>query len=146
VRGKMLNPPGHLSAHQVYYKTFLSKISKIWLVTLGPSMWGLCMPNFSPLASMVWEEEEVTDGRTDVKHSWKDPYTKFLNSTLALLGRDNTKKKSSKLKQFILPFFVNGSICLWNHIESPYFFWAFVVKCSWEWPAICLHSLCFIAS
>jgi len=28
-------------------------------------MWGLCMANFSPLASMVWEVEEVTDERTD---------------------------------------------------------------------------------
>jgi len=43
---------------------------KIWLVTLELSMWGLCIPNFSPLASTVWEEEEeVTDERMDVKHS-----------------------------------------------------------------------------
>jgi len=25
----------------------------------------ICMPNFNPLASMVWEEEEVTDERMD---------------------------------------------------------------------------------
>jgi len=58
----MLNPPERLSAHQV--SQLLGKISKIWLVTLEPYMRGLCMSNFSPLASMVWEEqEEVTDGR-----------------------------------------------------------------------------------
>jgi len=28
-------------------------------------MWGIGMPDFSTLTSMVWEEEEVTDGRTD---------------------------------------------------------------------------------
>jgi len=27
-------------------------------------MWGICMSNFSPLASIVLEEEEVTDERT----------------------------------------------------------------------------------
>jgi len=25
-------------------------------------MWRICMPNFGPLASLVWEEEEVTNG------------------------------------------------------------------------------------
>jgi len=43
------------------------------------------MPIFRPLASIVWEEEEVTN----VKHSWPNPYTKFLNSSLALLGSEN---------------------------------------------------------
>jgi len=37
------------------------KISKIWLVTLEPPMWKVCMPMFSSLALMAWEENEVTD-------------------------------------------------------------------------------------
>jgi len=49
------------------------------------------MPIFSPLASLVWEENEVTDGCTwDIKHSLTDTYTKFLNSFLASLGMDNS--------------------------------------------------------
>jgi len=64
----MPNYPKQLSAHQVYFKTlnliFSASKQKIRLVTLEPSMWGLCMPNFSPLTSMVWEEVEVTDRRT----------------------------------------------------------------------------------
>jgi len=44
-------------------------------------MWGVCMPNFSPPASMVWEdneEEEVTDRRTEVKHSRTPPSLCFV--------------------------------------------------------------------
>jgi len=46
-------------------------------------MWELCLPNCSPLASMVWEEDKVTDGRTD-----KGRHAISLTSPLALLGRD----------------------------------------------------------
>jgi len=31
-------------------------------------MWEICMPIFRPLALLVWEEEEVKDGRTDDGH------------------------------------------------------------------------------
>jgi len=41
------------------------------------------MPNFSSLASMVWEEEEVTDGRMD-----RGRHAISLTSPLALLARD----------------------------------------------------------
>jgi len=61
----------------------LSKISKIFSVILGASMWGLCVPNFRPLASLIWEENELTDACG--RHA--DPYTKFLNSTHFALGR-----------------------------------------------------------
>jgi len=56
-------------------------------------MWGLCMPNFSPLASMVCEEEEeeeeekeeeVTDVKTD-----KGRHAISLTYPLALLARNN---------------------------------------------------------
>jgi len=44
----------------------------------------IIMPNFSPLASMMWEEEELTDGRTD-----KGRHAISLTSPLILLGRGN---------------------------------------------------------
>jgi len=47
-------------------------------------MWELCMPNLSPLAAMVGEEEEVTDARTE-----KGRHAILLTSPLASLGRDN---------------------------------------------------------
>jgi len=49
-------------------------------------MWGLCMPNFSPLALMLWEEEDVTDGKRD-----KGSHAISLTSPLALLGSDKLK-------------------------------------------------------
>jgi len=56
-------------AHLVYYITLnlnisasTGKMSKTYLVALEPSMWGIRMPNFSTLASLVWEEYEVTNG------------------------------------------------------------------------------------
>jgi len=77
----------------------LGKISKIWLVNYEPFIEELCMPIFRPLALLVWEENEVTDGRTrDVKHSWPDPFTKFSNSPLASLVRDKYKKSNLSLK------------------------------------------------
>jgi len=39
----------------------LDKISNIWLVNLKPSMSGICMPIFRPLASLVWLENDVTE-------------------------------------------------------------------------------------
>jgi len=54
-------------AHLVYFITLNLSISasrqnnKIWSVTLEPSTWGLFMPNFRPLVSLVREENEVTD-------------------------------------------------------------------------------------
>jgi len=53
------------------------------------------MPIFRPPASLVWEENEVTDGRThDVKH------TKFLNSSIASPGMDNGHKYLRSLTSF----------------------------------------------
>jgi len=43
------------------YLGFQAKYQK----SFEPFIWGICMPNFSPLASMVWEENEVTVGRTN---------------------------------------------------------------------------------
>jgi len=43
--------------------TFPIKISKILSVTFEPPMWGLCKPILRPLASLEWEENEVTDAR-----------------------------------------------------------------------------------
>jgi len=36
-------------------------------------MWEICMPIFRPLAPLVWEENEVTDGRTNLMpfFGWK---------------------------------------------------------------------------
>jgi len=41
----------------------LGKISKIWLVNFEPLIWWFFLPNFSPLASLVWPENEVTAGQ-----------------------------------------------------------------------------------
>jgi len=40
----------------------LQACEKIWLVILEPSMWKICMPNFRPLALLIWPKNEVTDG------------------------------------------------------------------------------------
>jgi len=41
-------------------------------------MWGICMPIFRPITSMVWEEEEETGGRMD-------------NNILAAIRNENSK-------------------------------------------------------
>jgi len=50
-------------------------------------MWEICMPNFSPLASMVMrgggDRQKVTHWPSN--HFWPDPFTKFLNSPFAPL-------------------------------------------------------------
>jgi len=35
------------------------------LVNLKPSMWGICMPIFRPPVTLLWAENEVTNGQTD---------------------------------------------------------------------------------
>jgi len=84
---------------ELKYLSFYRQNIKIWLVTLEPSMWVICMPNFSPLASLVWEEEVVTDVRKDGQTSvLATGHNISSNSSLALLVRD----KQNKLSKFVL--------------------------------------------
>jgi len=46
-------------------------------------MWGLCMANFRPLASLVWVENEVTDARVT---SRLIPIKNFLTPPFASLA------------------------------------------------------------
>jgi len=67
------------------------------------------LPNFSSLASKLWEEIEVTDGKTD-RHFLSTPATlKNPNSPfklLALLERDKIERRLSRTDSF----HVNGQM------------------------------------
>jgi len=44
------------------------------MVTFEPSMWGIYILIFRPLALLVWVENKLTDKHTwDAKHSLTDP-------------------------------------------------------------------------
>jgi len=49
-------------------------------------MWKICMPILKSLAPVVWEENEVTFGRTDATPFCPDAFTKILNSPSLRLG------------------------------------------------------------
>jgi len=52
------------------------------------------MPILKPLAPVVLEENEVTDGRTVVMPFWPDPYAKILISPSPCVGGIKAKPKS----------------------------------------------------
>jgi len=58
----------------------LGKISKIWLANFEPLIGWLFLSNFSPLASLVWQENEVTGGQT--RHFCHKPYTKMAQTIM----------------------------------------------------------------
>jgi len=68
-------------------------------------MWGLCMPNFRPLASLVCEENEVTVTR---KMSRPIPIQNFLSLSFASRGWDNIYQVGQPKN----PFFVVLTILL----------------------------------
>jgi len=93
-------------------------------------MWGLCMPNFKPLAALVWEEEEVTRGRTDVTPFWPS-HNEIFTSSLTLFGRSGGIKWNflvnglilsrmilAKLATIVLVVLAIVSWCVWRFCKK----------------------------
>jgi len=106
---------------------------KIWSITFDPSMLEFSMSIFRPLASLVWEENELTDW-----HTWDvtpHPYTKYLDSTLALLGREKWTFKFVKTNMKVSNVCLSGIVPISKHCGLKYPFvvvWANPFVVAWE--------------